>query len=63
MKSQLLTPELALLHAVGDVDAVVLGAAVRQRLLQRLGVQHEAVVEAAGDVVHLRGGEGKYIVF
>lgn len=48
-----LTPEPAVLRPHGDVDAVVLSSALGQRFLQGSGVQHEAVVEAAGDVVHL----------
>lgn len=55
-KYTLLTPEMSVLSPHCDVDAVVLGAPLRQRLLQGHGVQHEAIIKAAGDVVHLRVG-------
>lgn len=50
----MLTPESAVLRPHGDVDAVVLRSALRQRLLQGLRVQHETIVEAARDEVHLQ---------
>lgn len=49
-----LTPEAAVLRPHRDVNAVVLGSTLCQRLLQGLCVQHETIVEAAGDVVHLQ---------
>lgn len=49
----LLTPESAVLRPHRDVNAVVLGSAICQRLLQGSGIQHETIIEAAGNVVHL----------
>lgn len=50
----LLTPEFAVLRPHGNVDTIVLGSTLRKRLLQGLRIQHETVIEAAGDVVHLQ---------
>lgn len=49
-----LTPDSAVLRPHRDVYAVVLCSAVCQRLLQGLRIQHKAIIEAAGDVVHLQ---------
>lgn len=49
----LLTPDLAVLCLLCDAQAVVLGSAFCQRLLQGHRVQHETIVKAAGNVVHL----------
>lgn len=56
VKPHLLTPEAAVLRPHRDVNAVVLGSTVCQRLIQSHCVQHKTVIEAAGDEVHL-GGE------
>lgn len=50
----LLTPESTVLRPHRDVNAVVLGSTFCQCLLQGPCVQHETVIEAAGDVVHLQ---------
>ena len=52
----MLTPEVLFLHPHSDVDAVILGPALRQVLLQGPGVKHKTVVEAPRNVIHL-GGE------
>lgn len=49
----LLTPESAVLRPHRDVDAIVLSSALCQRLLQGPCVQHETIIEAASDVIHL----------
>lgn len=59
-KPHLLTPDLAVLCSHCDVDAVVLSSAFSQRFLQGLCVQHKAIIEAAGDVVHLQDDGRSY---
>ena len=54
------TPDAAVLHPHSDIDAVILGAALGQVLLQGHGVKHETVVEAPRNVVHL-GGETRML--
>lgn len=53
-KSVFLTPDPAVLHLHGDADAVVLGSALCQGFLQSHRVQQKPVIEASGNVVHLR---------